>query len=332
MAIPGVNPIPTSALGIAQSDLIIKKALEAGIAELRANQWILDYVMASQNFDDLTSSTYGQQDINNFKKWFLATDIKTYINVRIGDVTAPCVTVNLVSSTAQELTLSDLGPDPVQEDVPVTANGPGLWPALTPTFTPQYTVTTGQLLLPASVQVELFPGMVIVDGIGKVWPIQDVLDNQTVVIQSGVVTNFTNSTVRAATPSIVQTIESQVFRESYLIGCHAQGEPAHLVYLYSVILFVLLRGQQFFLEARGLERLEFSATDFAKTPDFDVENVYSRYINMSGYVRHSWPKFRYQKITGLTTQVIMLGMANVPADAQPASEQLWVGEKDILGG
>ena len=255
MAIPGVDPIPTSALGIAPSDLIIKRAIEAGLAELHSNAWLLDYVMASLNFDDLSSSTYGQRDINQFKRWFQNTDIKTYINTRLGDVTAPCVTINLVSSAeADENTLSDLGPDPVQEDVPTTAAGPGLWPPLTNTFTPQYTVTTGQLLLPASVQIQLFPGLVVVDGTGKIWPIQDVLDNQTVLLQSGIVTNFAGSTIRSALPALVQTIESAVFRESFLLGCHVTGEPAHLVYLHSVILFILLRGRQFFLEARGLER------------------------------------------------------------------------------
>src|ERR1035437_10032368 len=236
MAIPGVNVAPTSALGIAPSDLIIKKALDAGIAELRSNQWLLDYVQAGLNFDDLTSATYGQKDINRLKEWFINTDIKTYINTRLGEPTAPSVTINLVNSTEEENTLSDLGPDPVQEDVPTSAAGPGLWPVLAGPFTPVYSVSTGQVILPGSVTIGLFPGMNIVDGTGKVWPIQDVLDDQTAVIQSGVVTNFTNSTLRAATPSITQGIESAMFRETYLIGCHAQGEPAHLVYLYSIIM------------------------------------------------------------------------------------------------
>src|ERR1035437_299462 len=126
MAIPGVNVAPTSALGIAPSDLIIKKALDAGIAELRSNQWLLDYVQAGLNFDDLTSATYGQKDINRLKEWFINTDIKTYINTRLGEPTAPSVTINLVNSTEEENTLSDLGPDPVQEDVPTSAAGPGL--------------------------------------------------------------------------------------------------------------------------------------------------------------------------------------------------------------
>jgi hypothetical protein len=331
MAVPGVNPVPTSALGIAPSDLIIKKAIDASLEELRANQWLLDYVFAGLNFDDLTSTTYGQKDINEFKKWFLATDIESYINVRLGDITMPAVTINLVNSVEEENTLSDLGPDPVQEDVPVSASGPGLWPALTNPFTPQYTVTTGQLLLPASVSIQLFPGMVIVDGSGLVWPIQDVLDDQTVQLQTGIVTNFAGSTVRSATPAMVQTIESAMFRETYLIGCHVSGEPAHLVYLHGVILFVLLRGRQFFLEGRGLERTALTSTDFARNQDLgEAENAYSRYINMSGYVRHSWPKFRYQKIAGVSIQIIMDGMVNLPKDAQPSRDQLWIGTGDPL--
>ena len=330
MAIPGVNPIPTSALGIAQPDLIIKKAIEAGLAELRSNQWLLPYIMASLNFDDLTSSTYGQKEINQFVQWILNTNINVYMNVRLGDVTAPAVTINLVNSVESENTLSDIGPDPVQEDVPTSAAGPGLWPPLTNTFTPIYTVTTGQLLLPASVQIQLFPGLVVVDGTGKVWPIQDVLDSQTVQLQTGIVTNFVGSTIRSALPAIVQTIESMMTRDTYLIGCHVTGEPAHLVYLHSTIMFILLRGRQFFLEARGLERTELTSTDFAKNQEFEQENLFSRFISMSGFVRHSWPKFRYQKITGVSVQVIMDGMLNLPPDAQPSQDQLWIGTNDAL--
>lgn len=331
MPVPGVNVPPTSATGIFPSDLILKKAIEAGIAECRSNQWLLDYVFAGLNFDDLTSTQYGQKDINQFKQWFLATDIKVYMNVRLGEPTGPSVTINLVNSTEEENSLSDLNWDQIQEDVPVTASGPGLWPALTSPFTPQYTATTGQLLLPASIQLDLYPGMNIVDSYGKVWPIQDVLDRQTVVVQSGIVTSFQNSTIRAATPAIVQSLEMAMFKETYLIGCHALGEPTFLVYLHSLIMFVLLRGRQVFLEGRGLERTSLSSTDFARNQEFESENVYSRYISLTGYVRHAWPKFRSMKITGVSTQIIMDGMLNVPPDAQPAKDQLWVGEKDSIG-
>lgn len=329
MAVPGVNVSPTDATGIYPSDLIIKKAIEAGIAELRSNAWLQDYVFAGLNSDDITSPFYGQASINRFKEWFRSVDIKTYINVRLGDVTAPAVTINLVGSVEEENTLSDLHVGPIQEDVPVTASGPGLWPPLTSPFTPQYTVANGQLLLPASIQVDLFPGMVVVDGTGKVWPIQDVLDDQTVVIQPGIVTDFSGSTIRAATPAIVQTIESALFRDTYLIGCHVQAEPAYLVYLHAVIMFVLLRGRQFFLEGRGLERTALNSTDFSKNQEFDVENMFSRYINLSGYVRHAWPKFRYARLTGVNTTLIIDGLTTLPPDAQPAKDQLWVGEEDV---
>ena len=333
MSAPGVTPPPTSALGIFPSDLVIKKAIEAGISELRANAWLQDYVFAGLNQDDLTSPFYGQKDINQFKSWFQNTDIKVYHNVRLGEPTTPSVTINLVNSTEEENSLSDLNWDQVQEDVPLPSSGPGLWPPLTSPFTPIYTVTTGQLVLPASVTVGLYVGMVIVDNYGKVYPIQDVLDNQTVVIQSGLVSDFTNSTVRAATPAITQTIEMCMMKETYLIGCHALGEAAHLVYLHSLIMFVLLRGRQFFLEGRGLERTYLSSTDFSKSNDFESENVYSRYISLSGYVRHAWPKFRYQKITGVTTQIIIDELQNLPANAGPVKDNLWIGlaDKDSLG-
>lgn len=325
-----VVPQTTQATGIFQSDLLIKRGIEAGIAELRSSAWLQDYVMAGLVFDALTNDDYGQKTVDRFKEWFKATNIPVIINARLGEITATSVSINLGNSAEEENQLADVGPDPFQEDVQPDAQTP--WPALTVPFVPKYNSATGLLNIPASIAIDLFPGMVIVDAFGKVYPILTVSDNNTCTIEAGLVPDFRNAVIKASSPTTTQTLESARFREQFVIGCHVNTEAEHLMFLHSVLMFILCRGRQVLFEARGFDRIALTSTDFLKGEEFERENIWRRYITVSGYCQHTWPKARFQKITGVSSQVQIIGGANLPSNAQPAKDQNWEGDLDSIGG
>jgi len=78
-----LDPSTTSTLGIHQSDVIIRTAIIAALADLRANPWKLDYVFSSLPKDTLTAKSYGEKDIAQAKRWFLSTEIPVTMVPRI---------------------------------------------------------------------------------------------------------------------------------------------------------------------------------------------------------------------------------------------------------
>lgn len=316
----------TEATGIFASDLLIRHAIIKGFKELRANQWLLDYVCKGIVFDDLTANNYGQKEVLALKDWFLKTDIPVIVFGALTGVEAPCVTINLLSSDEEANTLGDVHYKP-QEDVE-----DGDWPNLTAAFTPIFDVTTGTVTLPVAVTVDIFPGMNIIDAQGSAHEILTVESERVFTIASGKPIDFGGAVIRSGSPSTLQTLESAAFRETYQIGCHVSGEPNQLVFLHSLLVFILLWGREDLLEGRGFEKSTFNSTDFAKNEFYQVENAWSRYVTVVGTVRHCWPKRRYQKLQGAMTRIRPMGSDHLPPEAQPADEQSWIGDMDSLGG
>jgi hypothetical protein len=303
--------------------MLIRHAILASFKDMRANDWLLDYVAQGLLQDDLTKDVYGQKEIDGLKKWFKNTEIPVLVSGSLVDVKAPAVTIALVSSNEQENTLGDVHYVP-QEDVQT-----GPWPDLTPKFDAIFDPPSGLVTIPIGIAIQIFPGMNIMDAQGRPHEILDVTSDRVFTIAPGVPFDFRGATIRSGSPATLQTLESAAFTETYQIGCHVGGEPLQLIFLHSLLVFMLKRGNQVYLEGRGFEKSTITSADFAKNEYYNVENAWTRYISITGTVRTTWPKFRTQKITGVVPYIAVSGAGNLPPDSQPAKEQLWIGDKDI---
>ena len=105
-------PLPpsmtTEALGVHQSDVIIRTAIVAAIADLRANPWLLDYVFASLPRDDRTMKDYGEKEVQRAKEWFMKTNVPVFMVPRMDEAKVPCITIKLLDSSEAEVTLGDV--------------------------------------------------------------------------------------------------------------------------------------------------------------------------------------------------------------------------------
>lgn len=316
----------TEALGIFQGDLIIRSALIEGLADLRRNPYLLDYVFASLPKDDLTADTYGQKEVDQAKKWFLATNIPVVLNIRIDEAKFPCLAIMLGESSEAENTLSDTHYQP-QEDTAA------VWPVLVGPFAiTSYDAATGTVVIPSEIAAQLVvvPGMVLEDQVGKLYPILEIVDTTIFTIQPGIVADFGMAQIRSAQPSLVTALESLAFKESYVVGCFVQGEPVHLTYLHSIVVFILLRYKEKLLEGRSFERSTISSTDFRKNDSTEMENVFNRYVTVNGFVRNFWPKLTTPKIQSVVPVIQVADSGNVPNDTDP-DDALWIGDLDTIG-
>lgn len=320
LELPLPSSLTTESLGIHQSDVIIRTALVAAIADLRANPWLLDYVFASLAKDELTVKDYGEKEIQRAKEWFLKTNIPVFMVPRLDESKVPCITIKLVDSQESEVTLGDI-------HYQSTEGNDAQWPALAGPFTPtNYNAATGIMVVPQGVSDNLIiaPGMVVVDGIGKAHTIEEVFEDGSFSIKQGTIADFLGATIKGAKPAFITRLESVNYRETYQLGVHAAGEPVYLTWLHSIVVFILLRYKEALLEARGFERSVFNSSDFDRNEGIsETEFVFSRYISMVGYVRQYWPKAIEPKITSFDPQIVALG-ENEDVEDTEFGGQLWV--------
>ncbi len=288
----------TEAIGVFQSDIIIRTAIIAALKDIRENPWLLDYVFRSLADDTISNSVYGEKEIAQAKKWFLATEVPVFMSTRLDEVKLPCISINLMEAAEAEETHSD-------QNYITHEDSDSDYPVLIGPFSPDsYDVVTGIMIISNKdlVGTDLSVGMVVVDADGVKFPITDVLDTNTIVLTPGVDGDFSKTLIKSLTSSLTITLESMQFRETFQIGCHVQGESFFLTYLHSILVFCLAgRYKQALLEARGFERSTISSSQFLKNDQLGVENAYSRFINITGYSRMVWPKFIGTKITKVVT-------------------------------
>lgn len=316
--------VQTSISGVFQSDLLIRDALEEGIAELRQNPYLLEYAFAYLPQDSLTSQAYGQKEVDRAKEWFLATEIPIFFTLYTAEVRFPCIALMLGSSNESENVLADVHYDPYEDNQE-------FWPDLTPSFTPLgYDPFTGLLHLPPFLHAIAFStAQSMVTKNGHIYPILDVLDDHTIQIMPNANEDFNNVVIRGAKPSMVTPLEGAAFVETYAVMCCVDTIPTHLIYLHTIILFILLRRRQDLLEGRGFERSSLRSQDMSRDDKFIPEGIYSRIIYLSGTVRHFWPKPIAPKLTTIIPQTIVSGVAHLVANRSEAIlDAPFVGEKD----
>lgn len=316
----------TEILGILQSDILIRQAVLAGLEFLRDKPHLLDFVFASLKYDELSQKLYGASLIQRAKEWYLGLwapnsanpGIAVFMSTRTEKPVWPAISIKLNSSNEQENTLGDVHYAP-REDSDLD------WPSLYGPFQAKsYDPFKGYLTLPDDVADKLFltTFMLIIDDAGLPHPIENVIDAQTVQIETGLHVGFSQAQVKAQPPAYIAEVESANFQESYLIGCHVGGDVEQLYWLHSILVFILLVFRQKYLEGRGFERTFIASSDPIQNPAFQEEVVYSRYLTITGYVRQTWPKGIYEKVTGTETTALFGQVNSVDVEVDVDSDSL----------
>jgi hypothetical protein len=321
--------------GVFQADLILRSAIIEAINDLRANPWLLRYCFNGLILDPLTKDEYGKNEVDRAVEWFITHDIPVFLDTRKDPVKLPAISIKLVSSTEDAATLADVHYDPTEDssisEFKLTQNFNAI----------SYDQNTGKVTIPKDIgdSFILAAGQVLVDKAGNQFGILEVLDFNVFRISKNLITDLSNSYIKGKDPAYIATLESMYFKETCQLGLHVAGEQVHLVYLHSIMQFILLRYKQSLLEARNLERTQISSSDFGLNPAFEKELVYSRYITVTGYTKNVWPKFVTPKATAIYTGVVTglnKGIRVIDGGDMfsPSEElnQLWVGDGDGEGG
>lgn len=280
--------------GIFQGDIIIKTAIELGIEDMRKNPWLVDHMLSDLVNISYFTDKYGQKQIDACKEWLNNNQIDVYMRGRDDKDRLPCVTIQMGGSDEKEE--MKLMADQSTEKIALLPNKIGKpIPYVIKPFTPVgYDDSTGELSLDDSIDLAgVSVGMILVNPAnGQGYVILDITPNgitieagmEIVASQFGIVSQFQYYEAR---------IEHSFFAESYIIKCHAHGDPQNVLFLWSIIKYSILRYRESLLEANGFAQSSINSGP----PDFDEsfttnggEKAWTRFITLSGQVENSWVK------------------------------------------
>jgi hypothetical protein len=305
---------------IFSGDTVIKLAIEQGLNDIRTNPWLIDNIMG--HFKDPALATYGQKEIDRCKEWFLNNKVEVLLRYRLDKDEFPCVTIALGASSEMEdmKHLADTSTESVVL-LPSDINKPISY--IIKPFTPtEINNDIGFIGTPESVKIRLIrSGMILVDtSTGNGYEIKDIDEN-------GI---FVDPDLNIAAPKMAVVprfqfyeakVEHSFFRENYTIGCHVHGDPSTLLWLHAIVSYSLLRYKESLLEGRGFSQTSISSSDVAPNQYLSTpggENVFSRFITLSGMVENSWIKSPQRIVEAVEI-----------ADKNVGSESLMAGIKII---
>lgn len=310
-----VLPLPKNMIehhGVHSSDIIIRQALAMAFADLRAKPWKLQAAFRSLLTDVETAEIYGEKLRRKAVAWFMENDVPVVMNTIRQSMNANYVAVTLLESTEAEVTLGDVHHEPFEAT-------DSEWPVLVGPFDAFYDPDTGEFDVPESAG-RPFASMILVDSANRPYPILDVA-GQTVTLDPGLVLDLRQATLRAGLPNVIRPVESGSFREAYAVDVHAHGDPIHLTWLHSIVVFSLLHYRQFLLEARGFERSSISSGEFRQDNQTSAEATWARTIQVTGFVRHSWPKEGAERTLGADPNLRILQPGSAVNTFSPEPDQ-----------
>jgi len=114
-------------------------------------------------------------------------------------------------------------------------------------------------------------------------------------IQAGLTINFDQIAVIPQYLTYRARMERIISQETYNIGCHVHGDPAQMVFLFSLVKYALLRYREGLFEQFRFDLGTISSSDMIKNDAFEADNVYSRFVVLSGQVEEYWVKSPFRK-------------------------------------
>jgi hypothetical protein len=282
-------------MGIFQSDMMIKTALELGMEDMRSNDWLIDDMLSQAVSVPFLRQKYGQKQIDACKEWFKNNQIDIYMRTSSDQDKMPCVTITLGTSNEKDemKTMADLSTCKTQL-LPNTIGKP--IPYVLKPFTPiGYDKTTGIIEIDQTLKGidNVAEGMIIVNpstGIGM--SILEITEDG-VRIEAGHDLDASTLAVVVQFQFYEARIEHTWMQESYTIGCHVHGDEQALLWLHSVVIYTLFRYRQSLFEAYGFGQANISSSDLMENAQYagaNGEKAFSRFVTLTGMVENSWIK------------------------------------------
>lgn len=280
-------------MSIWQGDVFFRRIIELTLKDIKENPWLVDDMLSDFVLDPMLSGVYGQKEIDNAKKWFKDNEISVFLNHRMDLEKMPCVTISIGSNSEDKslARLADLTNE--VETYEASEIGQTIQYVTEPFTYTSYDQATGYFTTPAEVDLTIIEaGMVVVDPSSGGGYVIAKKDSNGFYIAENTVFSATEIGVLPQYRIFKARREIATFQERITLGCHAHGDPNALLWLYTAMMYGLLRYREGMLESRNFQLSTIETSDMIRNGSFESigENVYSRFITITGQVENTWIK------------------------------------------
>ncbi len=270
-------------------DIRIKTAIELGIQDIIKNPWLLQDVLGDTLSNQYLRDRYGSQ-IKSCQQWLENNRIYIFMSERDDKVEFPCVTIELGTSNEKSdmKHMADLSVETVKL-IPNDINKP--IPYVLLPAAGSYNPTTGAFTFGSNVDINgVSPGMILVNPAnGSGYIIQSITVQNQVNLLTGLSIPSGNYGILPEYQFYVTKIGHTFMQESYRVTAHAMDQQT-LLWLWSIVVYSLLRYRQALLEKDGFAESMISSGKMYPNPDFSdgAQVIWSRDVNLTGQVENRW--------------------------------------------
>lgn len=317
--------------GIFQSDIVVRTAIIAALDDIRANPWNLDFVFQWLLHDELTLAQYGYKELEDSKNWILNNQIEVSLGYNYNNIKIPHIVIWQGEGSETQQILGDVSDTNPEHLTFFTQTPPTL------TITPvSYDSETGIVTIAESTE-KVFVGQRLLDRVNNTaYLIEDVPTDNTIQIPADSQPNLKGAEVVNASDLWVASLESVKEQETFTIDCVVQGDATKAIILRAVVLYILLKYKQDYLEARGFENTVWRNSPIGgaqgQQNQGDATQIFwKRSITLTGTSTHYWPKHIRPPLQGILPS-ILIPASGVQPYADPPNDQAWntIEDEDSL--
>lgn len=317
-------------------DVIIKTAIELGLEDLKNNDWLIEDIFSEFIENPFLREKYGMKEIDRAKEFIKNNKVHIFMAHRLDKEQFPCITIalgdsiedkNLATLADQSTCVTEMDPSEIDRPIP--------W-IVKPFEIVEYDEVTGVAKLPPKLTGFQYvnKGMLLVDvATGDGYEISGVKGKSSIQIAAGLDLSGQKYAIAPRYRSFRVRRERIISQETYNIGCHTHGDPATLLFLFAFTKYALLRYREGLLEASNFQLSNLSCTDMIANRAFQAENVYSRFITLSGQAEESWAKTPYRRIEAVEintgeegselTGINIISNLDTDENSEEADNDLW---------
>ena len=280
-------------MALFQGDVVIKAAIELAIDDIKKNPWLIDDIFSDFINNPILKHKYGQKEIERAREFILNNKINFYMKLRIDSEDFPAVTISMGNSD-EDKELATLGDNSVcVEDLEPSEIGKPIQFIVKPFQVVSYDKTTGVVEVAKGLEGFQYVSkdMVAIDPeTGNGFVINGLVDDTKFQIAAGSELDVNELAIIPKYQLYRARRERITSQEQYNIGCHAHGDPSTLLFLFYLVKYSLLRYREGLFEYNNFQLGTIHCTDMIKNEAFSADNVYSRFITLTGQVEEDWIK------------------------------------------
>lgn len=283
-------------------DIITESLLREGLDYLKTNPALLDNIFKSLTFT-YASTKYGQAEIEKIKDWVQNGNIAIVHSFYEAEAKSPCISIQL-GTDVEDQRLAHL--DDFEEDSIVPITDPDELEALeivSNVISIDYDKPNGIIYIDDSIDLSgVYSNLIFEDADANEFTIIGGIINtpgskQIMVSPNSEVNISELGTIKSSIDYRQYEVRGVVSNVTLMLGAHTK-DALKTKYLYLLIKYMILSRKKDLIN-RNFVVSSFQGSDFTKNLQYQGDQVYTRFLTLTGKIEENWSSDEVIPIEGI---------------------------------